>query len=73
MKWAPDLITSPRLNVKDLTQIVTKRSDEGGILPAGTISGASKAVHTPVWLTLHEDIALELFQGAQTNLKRVLI
>src|ERR1700741_4852317 len=61
------------MNIEHLTQVVTERGDESGILPAGTISGAAKAIDATVRLTLHEDITLELLQGAETNLKRMLI
>src|SRR6266571_4154055 len=69
----PALIAGSRIELEHLAQVVTKGGDEAGILPAGTITGTTKTIDTAVWLTLHENIALELLECSQTNLNRVLI
>src|SRR5438034_630466 len=38
-------------------------SNEGGVLPAWTVTGASEAVNTPIWPPLHLHVSFELLQS----------
>src|SRR5881227_2762339 len=46
-------------------------SNEGGVLPAWTVAGASEAVNTPIWPPLHNHVALELFQSLERDFERM--
>src|SRR5206468_1515483 len=71
IEGTPSLIPCLHLKVEDLAQVMAKRSDEAGVLPPRAVPGAPKAIDTPVWLALHNNVALELLQRVETRLKRV--
>src|SRR6266566_1341772 len=46
-------------------------SNEGGVLPAWTVTGASEAVNTPVWPPLHLHVSFELLQSLERHFQRM--
>src|SRR5467141_4136591 len=52
---------------------MAKRSDEAGVLPPRAVPGTPKAIDTPIWLALHNNVALKLLQCLYTNFQRMLI
>src|SRR5438309_5367334 len=55
----PNPLAGSRIELEYLAQVVAQAGDETRVLPAGTITRTAKTIDTAVWLTLHENIALE--------------
>src|SRR6266404_7768220 len=73
MERTPSLFPSAHFEVKELPQVVTQSGNKGGILPPRAVPGTPKTIDTPIWLALHNNVALKLLQCLQTNLQRMLI
>src|SRR5437879_3389529 len=73
VKRAPSLPFASHLQLEQLPQVVTKRSDEGGILPAWAVAGTAEAIHATVWPPLHNHVPLELFQSLKRDFERMPI
>ena len=73
MKRRPSLLPTAHFDVKELPQIVTQSGNKGGILPPRSVPGTPKAIDTPIWLALHNNVALKLLQCLQSNFQRMLI
>src|ERR1700756_4416733 len=60
-----------QLKVEQLSEVVAQGGDEGGVLPARTITGAPETVYAAVGLALHNNVALKGFKRAERYLHRV--
>src|SRR5579864_4661953 len=69
MNRRPCLAFASHLEVKKLAEVVTKSTDECGVLPARAIAGTAETVNAAVRSRLHNDVALELFQGLERHLQ----
>lgn len=54
-----------QLKVEQLSEVVAQGGDEGGVLPARTITGTLETVYAVVGLALHNNVALKGFKRAE--------
>jgi hypothetical protein len=60
MERTPSLFASAHFEVKELPQVVTQGGNKHGILPPRAVPGTPKTIDAPIWLALHNKVALKL-------------
>src|SRR5690242_8875226 len=69
----PGLTLTAYLQIKELAQVMTERSNKSGVLPTRAVTRATETINSAVWLPFHEHVALELLQSLQRDFERMTV